>query len=204
MDNQNQVVLALGSNQGNRLENIQLAVECIHNEVGTVVKISKLYEFPAWGFDSAPFYNCALLLHTTLSGQEILEKVLKLETKLGRIRSKEEGYQPRIIDIDVITFNEDVITTETLQVPHPLMQERQFVLLPMQDLNLDWTHPILQGKVEELLEKSTDKSDYKIIQNLAFPLQKIPLEYFNYIAIEGNIGAGKTTLVNKIAEDFNA
>ena len=204
MDNQNQVVLALGSNQGNRLGNIQLAVECIHNEVGTVVKISKLYEFPAWGFDSAPFYNCALLLHTTLSGQEILEKVLKLETKLGRIRSKEEGYQPRIIDIDVITFNEDVITTETLQVPHSLMQERQFVLLPMQDLNLDWTHPVLQGKVEELLEKSIDKSDYKIIQNLAFPLQKIPLEYFNYIAIEGNIGAGKTTLVNKIAEDFNA
>jgi 2-amino-4-hydroxy-6-hydroxymethyldihydropteridine diphosphokinase len=204
MDNQNQVVLALGSNQGNRLKNIQLAVECIHKEVGTVVKISKLYEFPAWGFDSEPFYNCALLLHTTLSGQEILEKVLKLETKLGRIRSKEEGYQPRIIDIDVITFNEDVITTETLQVPHPLLQERQFVLLPMQDLNLDWTHPVLQGKVEELLEKSTDKSDCKTIQNLTFPLQKIPLEYFNYIAIEGNIGAGKTTLVNKIAEDFNA
>jgi 2-amino-4-hydroxy-6-hydroxymethyldihydropteridine diphosphokinase len=204
MDNQNQVVLALGSNQGNRLKNIQLAVECIHNEVGTVVKISKLYEFPAWGFDSAPFYNCALLLHSTLSGQEILEKVLKLETKLGRIRSKEEGYQPRIIDIDVITFNEDIITTETLQVPHPLLQERQFVLLPMQDLNLDWTHPILHEKLEELLEKSNDKSDFKIIQNLTFPLQKIPLEYFNYIAVEGNIGAGKTTLVNKIAEDFNA
>ena len=79
-----------------------------------------------------------------------------------------------------------------------------FVLLPMRDLNLDWRHPILQKYLPELLKASEDKSNCKVIQNLEFPLQKIPLERFNYIAIEGNIGAGKTTLVNKIAEDFNA
>jgi len=84
------------------------------------------------------------------------------------------------------------------------MQERMFVLLPMRDLNLDWRHPILQKYLPELLKASEDKSNCKVIQNLEFPLQKIPLERFNYIAIEGNIGAGKTTLVNKIAEDFNA
>ncbi|PWA06768.1 2-amino-4-hydroxy-6-hydroxymethyldihydropteridine diphosphokinase [Flavobacterium psychrotolerans] len=204
MDNQNQVILALGSNQGNRLENIQSAVESIHNEVGTVVKVSRLYETPAWGFESEPFYNCALVMNTSLSAQEILAKILDLEKKLGRIRSKNEGYQPRTIDIDLIAFNEEVIETENLQVPHPLMQERLFVLLPMRDLNLDWRHPIFKKYLPELLKASRDKSNCKVIQSLGFPLQKIPLQKFNYIAIEGNIGAGKTTLVGKIAEDFNA
>ncbi len=204
MDIQNQVVLAIGSNQGNRLEVIQSAIECIHNEVGTIVKVSRLYETPAWGFESEPFYNCALVMHSPLSADVILGKVLSLEKKLGRVRSEKEGYQSRIIDIDVIAFNEDIIATENLKIPHPLMQERMFVLLPMRDLNLDWRHPILQKYLPELLKASEDKSNCKVIQNLEFPLQKIPLERFNYIAIEGNIGAGKTTLVNKIAEDFNA
>ena len=204
MDIQNQVVLAIGSNQGNRLEVIQSAIECIHNEAGTIVKVSRLYETPAWGFESEPFYNCALVMHSPLSADVILGKVLSLEKKLGRVRSEKEGYQSRIIDIDVIAFNEDIIATESLKIPHPLMQERMFVLLPMRDLNLDWRHPILQKYLPELLKASEDKSNCKVIQNLEFPLQKIPLERFNYIAIEGNIGAGKTTLVNKIAEDFNA
>ena len=204
MDSQNQVVLAIGSNQGNRLEVIQSAIECIHNEVGTIVKVSRLYETPAWGFESEPFYNCALVMHSPLSADVILGKVLSLEKKLGRVRSEKEGYQSRIIDIDVIAFNEDIIATESLKIPHPLMQERMFVLLPMRYLNLDWRHPILQKYLPELLKASEDKSNCKVIQNLEFPLQKIPLERFNYIAIEGNIGAGKTTLVNKIAEDFNA
>jgi 2-amino-4-hydroxy-6-hydroxymethyldihydropteridine diphosphokinase len=204
MDIQNQVVLAIGSNQGNRLEVIQSAIECIHNEVGTIVKVSRLYETPAWGFESEPFYNCALVMHSPLSADVILGKVLSLEKKLGRVRSEKEGYQSRIIDIDVIAFNEDIIATESLKIPHPLMQERMFVLLPMRDLNLDWRHPILQKYLPELLKASEDKSNCKVIQNLEFPLQKIPLERFNYISIEGNIGAGKTTLVNKIAEDFNA
>lgn len=204
MDNQNIVVLALGSNQGNRLETIQSAIESIHNEVGTVIRVSKLYETPAWGFDSEPFYNCALVLHSSLSAEVILAKVLALELKLGRIRGLDEGYQARIIDIDVIAFNEDIIASEKLKVPHPLMQERMFVLLPMRDLNLDWRHPILQKYLPELLRASEDKSNCKVVQNLGFPLQKIPLQKFNYIAIEGNIGAGKTTLVTKIAQDFNA
>ncbi len=204
MDNQNIVVLALGSNQGNRLETIESAIESIHNEVGTVIKVSKLYETPAWGFDSEPFYNCALVLHSSLSAEVILAKVLALEIKLGRIRSEDEGYQARVIDIDVIAFNEDIIASEKLKVPHPLMQERMFVLLPMRDLNLDWRHPILQKYLPELLRASEDKSNCKVVQNLGFPLQKIPLQKFNYIAIEGNIGAGKTTLVTKIAQDFNA
>jgi len=205
MSQQHQVILAIGSNQGNRLDNIRAAVELIHAEVGTVVKISKLYETPSWGFESETFYNCALMVHTGLSAHQILEKSLESEKKLGRIRSDVQGYQQRVIDIDVIAFDEEIIDSETLKVPHPLMQERMFVLLPMRDLNLDWRHPILQKYLPELLKASEDKSNCKVVdQELSFPLQKIGLEKYNHIAIEGNIGAGKTTLANKIAEDFNA
>ena len=204
MKSQNQVVLSLGTNQGNRLRNIENCIQLIHQEVGTVIKISKLYETPSWGFDSDAFYNCVLILHTFMSANTILTKILKIEKQLGRVRDTTLAYQSRIIDIDLIAFNEEIIENENLQVPHPLMQNRNFVLLPMLDLNLNWIHPIFHKKVAELLEISPDESVCSIVETIENPLDKIPLEQFNYIAFEGNIGAGKTTLTTKIAEDFNA
>ena len=204
MNTQHQVILSLGSNQGNRLENIQKAIEAIHLSVGTIVKVSNLYETPAWGFEGDAFYNCALVLHTQTAAETVLEKVLTIEKKLGRVRTDSEGYQSRVLDIDVIAFNEEIIASKNLTVPHPYMQERLFVMIPMRDLNLDWRHPILQKYLPELLKASEDKSQIKKLQSLDFPLKKIALDQFNYIAIEGNIGAGKTTLTTKIAEDFNA
>ena len=204
MKKQHQVILSLGTNQGNRLENIERCIDCLHKEIGTIIRVSKLYETPAWGFESEKFYNCAVIMNTHKSAHQILEEVLLLEEALGRVRQDVEGYQARIIDIDVITFDEDIIASEKLQVPHPEMQNRLFVLLPMKDLNLDWRHPILQKYLHELLVLSEDKSNCVFIQNLEMPISKLKLDYFNYIAIEGNIGAGKTTLTNKLAEDFNA
>ncbi len=204
MKSQHQVVLSLGTNQGNRLLNIENCIQLIHQEVGTVIKISNLYETPSWGFDSDAFYNCALVLHSYISANKILSKILKIEKQLGRVRGDAAEYQSRIIDIDLIAFNEEIIDSEKLQVPHPLMQNRNFVLLPMLDLNLDWKHPVFNKKITELLEISTDESVCSIVQKSEKPLDKIPLEQFNYIAFEGNIGAGKTTLATKIAEDFNA
>ncbi|MCR4034026.1 MULTISPECIES: 2-amino-4-hydroxy-6-hydroxymethyldihydropteridine diphosphokinase [Flavobacterium] len=201
---QHQVVLSIGSNQGSRLENIQKCIDLIHQNVGTVIQVSKLYETPAWGFESDAFYNCALLLHTNSSAHKILNQVLKVEKELGRIRSNQEGYQSRIIDVDLIVFDDEIINSEKLQVPHPLMQNRNFVLLPMQDLKLNWKHPVLQKTISELLAITPDESVCTIVQNLENPLEGIPLNQFNYISFEGNIGAGKTTLVHKIAEDFNA
>lgn len=204
MNKQHQVVLSLGSNQGNRLENIERCIKSIHREIGTVIKVSRLFETPAWGFESEPFYNCAVVVHTHKDAHQVLEEVLLLEEALGRIRSDVEGYQARIIDIDVISFDEEIVASEKLKVPHPEMQNRLFVLVPMRDLNLDWRHPILQKYLHELLVLSDDKSNCKVMQSLENPIAKIPLNNFNYIAIEGNIGAGKTTLANKLAEDFNA
>ena len=204
MNSQNQVILSLGSNLGNRLENIQLAIDAIHNSIATVVKVSSLYETPAWGFESNSFYNCALVLQTLKPAPQILDEILILEIKLGRVRNDAEGYQARVIDIDVITYNEEIVETEKLQIPHPQMQNRLFVLLPMRDLNLDWRHPLLQKYLPELVQLSEDKSNCKVVQKLKSPLEKIDLQQYNYIAIEGNIGAGKTTLATKISEDFNA
>lgn len=204
MKSQHQIVLSIGSNQGNRLENIESCIALIHQEVGTVIQVSKLYETPAWGFESDAFYNCALLLHSSSSAQKILNQVLKIEKHLGRIRSDEQGYQSRIIDVDLIVFDDEIIDSEKLQVPHPLMQNRKFVMLPMQDLKLNWKHPVLQKSISELIAVTPDDSVCTVVQELKNPLQEIPLEKFNYIAFEGNIGAGKTTLVRKIADDFNA
>ncbi len=204
MKKQHQVILSIGTNQGNRLENIENCIADLHREIGTLIKVSKLYETPSWGFESEKFYNCAVIMNTHKSAHQLLEEVLLLEEALGRVRHDTEGYQARVIDIDVIAFDEEIIASEKLQVPHPEMQNRLFVLLPMRDLNLDWRHPILQKYLHELLVLSEDKSNCVVVQNLQVPIASIRLEHFNYIAIEGNIGAGKTTLANKLAEDFNA
>ena len=204
MNEQNQIILGLGSNQGNRLKNIESEIESIHNEVGTVVKISNLYESPSWGFESEPFYNCAILIHSYSNADEILLQILEIEKKLGRVRSEKQGYQQRIIDIDIISFNESVIETENLVVPHPFLQERLFVLLPIRDLDSNWIHPINKKHIAELISNFDGEMNCVLVQKMKSPLESIHLEKYNYIIIEGNIGAGKTTLVNKIAEDFNA
>ncbi len=201
---QNQVVLSLGSNLGIRLDNIKLAIEKIHNDVGTVIKISPVYETPSWGFSSDLFFNCNILIHTAKSAQKILSKILKIEKELGRKKLESNEYQPRIIDIDIIYYNEEQIETENLIVPHQLMQDRLFVLLPLKDLGLNWKHAVLNKTTLELIADCVDKSECKILHYIQLPLKNIKLQNFNYIAIEGNIGAGKTTLANKIAEDFNA
>lgn len=204
MKSQHQVILSIGSNQGDKLATIQACIALIHKEIGTVIQVSKVYEMPSWGFESDAFYNCALLLHTFHTAQKVLNLALKVEKRLGRVRTTQSGYQSRIIDIDVIAFNEEIITTDKLQVPHPIMQNRKFVLLPVHDLGTNWKHPVLHKTIAELLELTPDKSDCKVVSRLENPLGNMSFEQFNYVAFEGNIGAGKTTLVTKIAEDFNA
>jgi deoxyguanosine kinase len=202
MKPQHQIILSLGSNQGNRLEHIQNAIDLIHKTIGTVIKVSKLYQTPSWGFESNAFYNCALVMHSSHSATKILSKILKLEKKLGRIRAENQGYQSRIIDIDLIAFDSEIIYSEKLVVPHPLMQNRNFVLLPLQDLNLDWKHPVLDKTILELIALSPDESRCEVVQVLESPLPTISLKNHHYIAIEGNIGAGKTSLTTRIAQDF--
>lgn len=204
MEEQNKIVLSIGSNQGDRKSLIQQAIDTINREVATVVSVSKLYESPSWGFESEPFYNCAILVHTSKSASKILKALLKIEKKLGRVRTEETGYKSRTIDIDIISFNNDIIETEVLNVPHPQMQNRMFVLVPMKDLQTEFFHPILKQNIQELIANCPDKSECRCIDSIENPFKNKQINNYNFIAIEGNIGAGKTTLAHKIAEDFNA
>lgn len=204
MNIQNQVILSIGSNEGEKLDSIQQCVRLLHHQVGTIIKISKLYETPSWGFESAAFFNCAVVMHTQKSAKKILKDILRIEKELGRTRALQSGYQSRTIDIDIIGFNEEIVESENLVIPHPQMQNRLFVLLPLQDVMPDFIHPILKKKISDLIQDCKDESAYKVISDLTLPLDQFSLEKYNYIAVEGNIGAGKTTLVAKIAEDFNA
>lgn len=204
MEEQNKIVLSIGSNQGDRKSLIQQAIDAINREVATVISVSKLYESPSWGFESEPFYNCAILVHTSKAVSKVLNKVLKIEKKLGRVRTDENGYKARTIDIDIISCNDEKIETYSLHIPHPQMQNRLFVLLPMNDLDTDFIHPVLNQNVQELIAKCPDKGECKAIDSIENPFKKTQINNYNFIAIEGNIGAGKTTLAHKIADDFNA
>lgn len=204
MSGQKKVVLSLGSNIGNRLENIQNCIQLIHENIGLVLRVSKLYESPAWGFESDAFYNCALLIHTSFSAEKILKKIGVIEKELGRVRKKTESYEARIIDVDIIMIEDLVIQSEHLIIPHPQMQNRKFVLLPMLDLKVDYQHPVLHQSIEQLYKNSNDTSECVAVEDLILPTKKYSVNLLNYIAIEGNIGAGKTTLATRISEDFNA
>lgn len=204
MQIQKKVILSLGSNVGNRLENIEACLQLIHHKIGLILRVSSLYETPSWGFDSSPFYNCAILIHSSFSPEKILRKITSIEKEMGRIRKIKQGYEDRIIDIDIIALDNTIIESENLIIPHPQMQNRQFVLQPIADLQLDWEHPILHKSIKELLEICPDKSDCIAVSDLTSPIKNCNVNQINYIAIEGNIGAGKTTLATKISEDFNA
>ena len=201
---QNQIVLSLGTNTGEKLSNLERCIDLIHQNIATIVAISPVYETPSWGFESASFYNCIVLIHTHKTPHKILKNTLNLERAMGRVRQSVAVYQDRIIDIDIIACNDEIIASESLTVPHLLMDQRRFVLQPLVDIFPNWYHPKLQKNAEELLAICSDKSSCQRVTILNAKLNSIALNRFNYIAIEGNIGAGKTTLATKMAEDFNA
>lgn len=204
MNTQNSAILSLGSNLGNRLENLEQGISRIHNYVATVVKTSGIYQTPAWGFEGDAFYNCAVLVHTNKTAQQLLEAILDAEARGGRVRTDGSGYINRTIDIDIIAFNDAVINQPHLHIPHPRMEQRNFVLYPLRDINPGWVHPILKEDVNRLIERSGDESLCEFVMKLPEPLDGADLQKFRYMAIEGNIGAGKTSLATKISEDFNA
>lgn len=204
MDLQQKVILSLGSNIGNRRENIENCIQLIHQKIGLVLRVSKLYETPAWGFESDAFYNCALLVHSSFSPEKILRKITSIEKQMGRTRKTSTGYEARIIDIDIIAVGDKIVQSDNLKIPHPQMQNRKFVLLPVKDLNFKWEHPVLHQNISELIANCEDTGSFELVSELTIPSIDFNFNKINYIAIEGNIGAGKTTLATKISEDFNA
>ncbi|PWH84258.1 2-amino-4-hydroxy-6-hydroxymethyldihydropteridine diphosphokinase [Algibacter marinivivus] len=197
--------IALGSNKGDKLKNLQGAVDAIYKRIGNIKLISKIYKSPAFGFEGEDFFNCCLVLESYLKPQNVLKTLLKIETDLGRARTKSKGYEARTIDLDIVFAEDAIINRKTLQVPHPEMSKRKFVLLPLNDIASKVMHPKLDKEVYVLLEECKDDSVLEPIKIwLKNPSKQYDFSKFNYIAIEGNIGAGKTSLATKISNDFNA
>ncbi|WP_239990728.1 2-amino-4-hydroxy-6-hydroxymethyldihydropteridine diphosphokinase [Marixanthomonas ophiurae] len=199
------IYLSLGTNLGNKFENLQHAIQSIYENVGAVVKISPVYKTPAMGFEGDDFLNCAILVQSMLSPTKILETILSIELKMGRERKKSGVYTSRPIDIDILLIDDLVKESNKLTVPHPEMQNRKFVLQPLADIDAQMEHPVFQKKIIKLLAETSDTSQLeKQSKWLVNPKSDYDISTFNYIAIEGNIGAGKTSLATQMATDFNA
>ena len=195
--------LSLGTNQGNKLENLQKAIDSIDDNVGGIQKISSVYQTPSWGFDGKNFFNICIKVSTYQQPEVLLSSLLEIEQELGRLRSSEKGYQNRKIDIDILLFDDEIIFSKLLIVPHPKMLDRKFVLIPLAEIAPNELHPIKKTQLSVCAQNCNDASEISMIkEKLRRP---IPLsEKYNYIAIEGNIGSGKTSLTKMISDEFNA
>lgn len=198
------VYIGLGSNEGDRLVFLQKAVDEIQRLVGQVVSVSSVYETPAWGFEGDAFLNACIAVSTRFQPEEVLKKLLQIETSYGRRRTKADSYQSRPIDLDILLYEEEIHSSAKLQVPHPQLHARNFVLLPLAEIASEVRHPLKKGKVKELLSSIEDTSE---AEKFSEKLQKpavISFSGYNYVAVEGNIGAGKTSFATMVSQDFNA
>ncbi|WP_435313752.1 2-amino-4-hydroxy-6-hydroxymethyldihydropteridine diphosphokinase [Cellulophaga fucicola] len=196
--------LSIGSNLGDKITNLQDAIFLLAEKAGSIAGISKVYKSESWGFESEDFLNACVAIHTTNNAFELLDIILKIETELGRLRTNEEGYQARTIDIDIIYFGKEVINTDTLVLPHPNLQFRSFVLRPLADVAPQFYHPILNKDSRNLFQECKDKGKVERTERRLYANREDLFSKAQFLAIEGNIGAGKTTLANKISEDYNA
>ena len=152
--------LCLGGNIGDTEFYFFEAIKLISNQAGKIISQSHLYETEAWGADNQQAYlNCCLKLDTKLSSSELIHLLLNIEKQLGRIRNPSNQYQSRTIDIDIIFFNDEVIETEQLIVPHPRMHLRKFVLVPLNEIGSDFLHPTLNKTIFNLLKVCVDTSE---------------------------------------------
>ena len=152
--------LLLGTNLGNRSENLSKATAAIRMFLGRIESQSHIYETEPWGRPHQPkFYNQAIKVVTPCSPLETLHLMKQVEFLLGRDNA--ERWAPRVIDIDILFFNKDIIKAPNLIVPHPEIQNRRFVLIPMNELSPNFKHPVFQQSIHQLLKNCKDVLDVK-------------------------------------------
>jgi 2-amino-4-hydroxy-6-hydroxymethyldihydropteridine diphosphokinase len=145
------VYLGLGSNIGNRKDNLCKAIVMISGNIGSVVNISSLYESEAWGYKSEnAFLNAAVEVQTNMYPDEILRDIKHIESMLGREEKSGEAYEDRPIDIDILFYGNYIFETEVLTVPHPQLEKRKFVLAPLAEIAPEFIHPVLNKKIKTL------------------------------------------------------
>lgn len=152
----NTVFLITGGNIGDRKKNLKTAASLIEEQIGAIIKSSKIYETDAWGITNQPqFYNQVHIIKSTFSAKEIIQRILKIEEKMGRIRTIKNA--ARIIDIDILFFNDAIINEPNLIIPHTEISNRRFVLIPLNELAPEMIHPVFKKSIHELLSTTKDK-----------------------------------------------
>ena len=155
----NKLILSLGGNKGNVATTFLHVENDISNEIGKILKSSSSYKTAAWGNTNQPdFLNKVIKVATDLSVEECLHKVLLIEKKWGRIRTYKK-WEARTIDIDILFYNDLILNKKQLIVPHPYLQDRKFVLIPLVEILPDYNHPLLNKSLKVLLEKCVDVLD---------------------------------------------
>jgi len=161
----NVAFLCLGGNMGDRLANLSRTKELIKEERLTIVAESNIYETEAWGTENSPDYlNQCIKITTELNAENLMKLLLYIEEELGRKRSENKN-EPRIADIDILLFNNEVINTGSLIIPHPRMHMRQFVLRPLNEIASGILHPVLYKSIHRLLMDCPDTLTAKKIES---------------------------------------
>lgn len=203
MDLPKKAYIGLGSNLGDRMWFLQSATAEIHRKVGDVIAVSGVVQSPALGFQGNDFLNACIEINTRLDPQRLLHVLLKIERNLGRNRGDKGGYSNRQIDLDLLLYEDQIIKTQDLLVPHPGIEKRRFVLQPLSEIASGVKHPEKGVTISELLKHAPTESLLPVEEQLRKP-EVFGFSRYNYIAVEGNIGAGKTSLATMISQDFNA
>lgn len=157
------VYLGLGTNIGNKRKNMVTAAALLAERAGDVLSLSSFYETEPWGFASENiFLNAALELETACSPMELLHLTQQIEREMGRTQKSDGSYHDRIIDIDILLYGNEVVHHEDLVVPHPLMQQRLFVMQPLAEIAPSLVHPILQKSMYDLYMDLLDGEDSEV------------------------------------------
>lgn len=157
------VYLGIGGNLGDRLQNIRTAIELISDRIAVPEKTSSVYMSEPWGFEHAKhFTNAVVMLVTEKSVDDIFTITTAIELEMKRVRSK-SGYQGRTMDIDILFYGNKIIDTETLTIPHPKVEGRLFVLMPIAEISPEFVHPILKKDMQKLLQDCTDSGKIRIL-----------------------------------------
>lgn len=158
-----QVILHTGGNLGNRYHNLKLARKHIRERIGPIIRESSVYQTQAWGVTDQPdFLNQAMIVETTLPPWKVLKQILLIEQRMGRKRT--DKWTARLIDIDLLFYEDEIINTPDLIVPHPFLHLRNFVLTPLVEIAPEKWHPILNSTVAELHERSTDTLEVCLLE----------------------------------------